>query len=306
MRTRLTTGAVLAAAVALAGSALAAPSLTIGSATLEDGFATVTGTAAFDAPAAGPVDVKGAPATSGTPQAQPAFDRAGVDLQKAFVTETDKGLVFTWKVRSLPASPPPEVTRYTWSFGIGDKTFQLQAKRSNAGSLTAIDDPQGHVTSAQAGAFQLRGNCAATYGGTPAPVSNCPHLAFLTGAFDSAKGEVRMELPYGHPKAKEVVPGAALVPVETAGMSISAAYQAAVSNTFVSTYINGWDTYHVGRTVGVGVGLADDGEPASTVQAVLDGDDYAISFPVEGDADTAFVRACQATTCSDTVSAPLG
>ncbi|MCW2608310.1 MAG: hypothetical protein JWO60_3003 [Frankiales bacterium] len=306
MRTRLTTGAVLAAAVALlAGSAGAATTLTIDGVTVAAGTATVRGTVVFDAPAAGPVSVGGKPQTASAAPLQ-AFDAAGVDLQGASIEETAKGLVFTWKLRSLPASPPPEVTRYTWSFGVGEKTFQLQAKRSNAGSLTAVDDPQGHVTSAATGAFQLRGDCAATYGGTPAPVSNCPHLAFLTGAFDPAKGEVRMELPFGTPAAKEIRPGVTLVPVETATMSISAAYQAGVSNTMVSTYINGWEPFRVGRTVEAGVGSAETGEAGAYLPATLDGGSYTASVPVEADEDAVFVRACQAVTCTAPVSAPLG
>ncbi len=304
MRTRLTTGAVLTAAVALLAGSAAASSVTIDQVSVTAGTATVTGAAAFDPAATGPVSVGGTPTTA---SAAPlgAFDAAGVDLQSASIRETATGLEFIWKVRSLPASPPPEVTRYTWSFGVGDKTFQLQAKRSNTASLTAIDDPQGHVTSAAAGAFQLRGNCAATYGGTPAPVSNCPHLAFLSGAFDSAKGEVRMTLPFGTAAAKEIVPGVTLVPVETATMSITAAFQAAVSNTMVSTYINGWDNYHVGRTVEAGVGFADADGAGEYVAATLDGTSYTASVPVPDQEDTVYVRACQAVTCSEPVSAAL-
>lgn len=307
MRTRLTTGAVLAAAAAvLAGSAGAASTVTLDTARLVDGAAVVSGTAVFDAAPAGPVSVGGTPTTtSAAPLA--AFGAGGVDLKGASIEELPegKGLRFTWKVGSLPASPPPEVVRYTWSFGVGDKTFQLQAKRSNAASTTAVDDPAGHVGSAASGAFQLRGNCTPNFAGTPAPVASCPHLAFLTGAFDSAKSEVRMDVPFGLPVAKEIAPGAALVAVETAAMSISAAYQAAVSNTMISTYINGWDTYHVGPTVQAGVGTATD-EPLSWVTAARDGDAFSASVPVEADEDTAYARACRATTCTTPVSAPLG
>ena len=137
------------------------------------------------------------------------------------------------------------MTRYTWSFGIGGKTFQLQAKRSNVVTTTLADDPAGHVGTLAGTAFQIRGNCTADTAGA-APVSSCAAPgASCRGAFDTAKGEVRIDVPFGLAKAKEIAPGAALVPVETAGMSISAAFQAAVSNTMISTYINGWDTYHV-------------------------------------------------------------
>lgn len=298
MRTRLTTGAVLAAAVALAGSALAAPSLTIDSVSVSGGTATAAGAVAFGE--AGDGSVGGTPTTA-APDGR-VFAPAGVDLKGAGITPSadGKALTFTWKVAGLPASPPPEVTRYTWSFAVGEKTFQLQAKRSNTASTTVLDEPAGHVTSAASGAFQLRGNCTANYMGTP--VASCPHLKFLAGAFDSATSEVRMVVPLADIGAG---PGAVLTPIETAGMSISAAYQAAVSNTTISTFINGWNPYFTAPVVQLATGFAGDEDQsglAYTTAAVADGA-FSGTTEVLEDADALVARACVATTCTYTEKA---
>lgn len=299
MRTRLVTGAVVAATAALlAAPSSAASTVAIDTVSVSGSTVTVTGTAAFDAlTGAAPV---GGTVTTTSPAAA-AFAPAGVELKSASIAELadGKGLRFTWQLASLPASVPPEGTRYTWAFTVDGKPYQLQAKRTNAGSLTVADDAPGHVQAlSRNGFFQLRGNCVAAYPAPPSNVANCPHLAFLTGSFDTAKAQVTMDLPYASAAAPAIKPGAALVPNQTAGMSITSAFQAAVSNTNTSMYINDWATYFTGKTVQVATGFADDDATSLTYgPATLTASSFTGSTAVADGADTVFVRACQATTC---------
>lgn len=292
---------VTATAGLLATSALAAPTaLTVDDVVVDAAgtTATASGTAAFDgiSPAA---SVGG----TNTQFADPAVaGAAGIDLKDALIETLPEGagLRFTWKLASLPAQVPPEGVRYTWSFAVGQDLYQLQAKRTNVASVTVPDDPAGHVTAlAGGGFFQLRGNCTASYQGTP--VSNCPHVAFLEGAFDTAAGTVTMDVPFGADFAPSIVPGATIVANETAGMSVSAAFQAVISNATVSDFINGWKPYFVGPQVAVTTGL-DGGRPETAsryVPAVLAEDGtWTASTPIGSQHTQLFVRACEGTVCS--------
>lgn len=266
MRTRpLAALVVTATAAVLAPSALAAPTGTVIETVSRTGaVVTASGTATFDGVAdvasVGGTNTQFAPdAPSGGGAA--VSGAAGIDLTDALIETMPDGLRFTWKLAALPAQIPPEGTRYTWSFGIGDETFQLQAKRTNLASVTLPDDPAGHVGAlAGSGFFQLRGNCSDNYLGlpdeSPTKVSGCPHLAFLEGSFDTANAAVTMTVPFGLETAPAIAPGTVLTEVVTAGMSITAGFQAGISNTLFSDFTNGWQPYYVGPNVAIGTGTA--------------------------------------------------
>ena len=305
MRTRPVLAVVATSTLALLASAVtAAPTATTVDAVSVAGTkVTASGTALFD----GVAPATSVGGTSTDFAGAPAGAAAGIELVDATIeTLPDAaGLRFTWKLTSLPASPPPETTRYTWSFAAGGKTFQLQAKRTNMVGTTTVDDPAGHVGAmGKSGFFQLRGNCGADFNG--APISNCPHLAFVEGAFDAANKQVTMDVPFGLPAAPEIAPGAVLTAVETAAMSISAALQAGVSNTYVSDFINGWRPYFVGGGVGLATGSSTiDPAKLSYTPATLADGAWTGTANVAKNATTLHVRSCEGTACSYT-SVPLG
>lgn len=314
MRTRLLTAAVVTAtAGALASTALAAPTaVTVTDVSRTGGVVTAAGTAAFDG-----VAPRTAVGGTNTKFAQaPVSGAAGTDLKEAFIETlpAGKGLRFTWKVASLPAQVPPEGVRYTWAFSIGDNQYQLQAKRTNVASVTTTEDPQGHALQAASGAdwFQLRGACQTNYLVPENPSSGCYHLAFLKGAFDVAKGEVTMDLPWqpkdrvGRAVGPDIVPGAVLQPLETAGMSIAASFQAVISNATVSDFINGWQPYYTGGHISIGTGTAS--ALKYTPVPVNDDGSWAGSLDkVPATHTTLFVRACEGASAACTVTtAPLG
>lgn len=308
MRTRLPIAVVATAAAGLlASSALAAPAGTTVDDVVRTGTTvTASGTADFDGLA--PATTVGG---TNTAFAQPEVSGpAGVDLTDALIeTLPDgEGLRFTWELAALPAQTPPEGVRYTWSFAVGDTLFQLQAKRTNVASITVPDDPAGHVTAlAGGGYFQLRGNCTAEYLGTP--VSNCPHVAFLKGAFDVANKAVTMDVPFDSDFAPAITPGAVITANETAGMSISAAFQAFISNATVSDFTNAWEPYYVGGQVVLATGLPTGKATTAkytTVPVAEDGS-WTGMVPAPTTHTQLFVRSCEGATsaCTFTV-VPLG
>ena len=297
MRTRPLTALVVTAAVGLlASSALAAPTgLTVDEVTRTGDVVTAAGTAAFDGltPA---TSVGGSNTAFAAP---PVSGALGTDLTDALLETLPDGagLRFTWKLASLPAQVPPEGVRYTWSFAVGTATYQLQAKRTNVGSLTVADDPAGHALATD-GFFQLRGNCVADTMG--APVANCPHLAFLEGAFNTAEGTVTMDVPFDTEFAPAITSGAVIVENLTAGMSISAALQAGVSNTASSDFINGWKPYYAGPQVALATSTAtSNASSGSYVPAVLaeDGTWTGALDKRPATHSRLFVRSCEGTTC---------
>ena len=305
MRTRpLTALVVTASAGLLATSALAAPTgTTVEEVTQAGAVVTASGSAAFD----GVSEVVSVGGTNTDFAAPPVSGGAGTDLVDAFIETLPEGagLRFTWKLASLPAQVPPEGVRYTWSFLAGTDTFQLQAKRTNVGSLTVADDPAGHAGAlAESGFFQLRGNCVADTMG--APVANCPHIAFLPGAFDTAAGTVSMDVPFDSEAAPAITSGVAIAENQTAGMSISAAFQAGVSNTATSDFINGWKPFYTGPQVALATGTAT-ANPASgryTPAALADDGTWAGSTDrVLASHKQLFVRSCEGAVCEFTALA---
>lgn len=258
---------------------------------IKGGVATVQGSARAGAP--GPGSVEGI--VTDFAQAD-VSTQAGTQLTDALVEATDDGLTFTWQLANLSAAAPPEVVRYTWSFAIGEETFQLQAKTTNIASITLADDPAGHVTHAGA-SFQVRGNCVAQYQGTP--VANCPHIGWTEGAFDTANDQVTMTVPWGFHELIE--PGAVVVENQTAGMSIAASFQAVANTSNLSSFINEWTRPYV---AGLGVFVAT--APADTDPARVKGGkplavakDGSFKGTVEVEpGDAVFVRACTGFTCT--------
>jgi hypothetical protein len=209
----------------------------------------------------------------------------------------------------MPAQVPPEGVRYAWSFSIGGRQYQLQAKRTNLSSITTLEDPMGHAAQVRDGKsfFQLRGACVTNYFGTPGTaVAGCYHLAFLNGSFDVASRTVTIDLPYntrdsiGRLVAPDFVPGARLEPLDTAGMSISAGLQGVVTIATINSFINGWNPYTAGRRVDLAIGRAGLAPAGLDYRfpATLSGDAFTGSVGgLNATNDTVYVRACTAVTC---------
>lgn len=254
-----------------------------------------------DLPGAGAQEV---PAFALTPFADgQAADAVGIDLVGATLEELEdaSGLRFTWRLGSdLPPQGVPEGVRYTWTFDAGGETLQLQAKRTNVVSSTTAESPADHALEAAEGDwwFQLRGACV-DGGGYPvpeSPVSGCYHLGFFDGSVDTAAGTVSMDLPYeatdhiGRLVAGTFQRGTPITAQTSAGSSIAASLQAAISNATVSQFINSWGTYHPGTTVAVALGSA---ERATTGYMLLDtAGDGTFAGSLTGAGTHLWVRAC--------------
>ncbi len=143
-------------------------------------------------------------------------------------------------------------------------------------------------------------------------MSGCYHLAFLKGKFDTAAKTVSIDLPYetrdsiGRVVAKDFKPGVTIDPNKTAGMSITAAFQAVVSNTSTSEFINGWAPFATAPRVDLAVGRAN-ADPAGLeyTPATLDGSSF--SGTVTGltpTTNTVFARTCFGAECSFTKLTP--
>lgn len=312
---RIVTSRILTLSAAVLATAapatIAAPTAQVSSASDSAGSVSVSGVAGFPAITA-PQSVVGGDATktAGAAAGTPAGEAAGLALTDATIVPLPDGLRFTWKVASLPAQVPPEGVRYNWAFKIGERLYQLQAKRTNVASTSTAEAPVGHLqrAAAQQDFFQLRGACAAEYLG--APINGCYHLAFLSGQFDIENKSISIDMPYetrdeiGRIVAPDFKPGAVLVDnggEGTATMVIAASFQAAVSNTQTSQYITGIDPYYVGPRIDVGLGAANS-KPRSvnySVPATLDPDGrFSATLTRAPNATTVFVRACDGTACT--------
>ena len=302
------------AAAALAGSVVpagAVDSVAIDSTQVQGSRVTVTGSAAFST-----AETEVADDTFVTPLDPPeAAGPLGIDLRSASISPLadGSGLRFTWQMSSLPPSVPPEGVRYTWAFRIGDSRYQLQAKLTNLASITTTEAPMDHLLQVPVGTFfQLRGACEDNYRGTP--TAGCYHLAFLGGNFDYTNGRVNVDMPWrtrdqlGRIVAGDFVPGVVLEEDLAAGMSIAASLQAFVSNTTVSQYIVGWETYASGGPVvslGVGAAGSNPGSIAYDDEAVVeDGAFGGTARGFGGANDTVFARACDVSGCAYASATP--
>jgi len=314
---RVRTLVALAAGVVLLvpGQASAAPTVTITGVTVDGSTGSVTGTAAFEAiTAAQSVVGEESTNTAGAAGGSAAGDAAGLDLQDASIEPlpNGSGLRFTWIVSQMPDEVPPEGVRYNWSFNIGTTLYQLEAKRTNLASVSTLEDPIGHAQhfASNQNAFRLRGACVANYMGSPA--NGCYHLAYLPGSFDIAGKKISIDMPFetrdsiGRLVAPDFKPGAILVDnggTNTAGMVVAASFQAAVSNTISSQYINGISPYYIGPQIALGVANAGTAPQAVTYSSpgTLNGGTF--NGTVTGlttAKNTVYARACNGIECSYT------
>lgn len=291
---------------ALISPAGAAPGLSVTGVTKVGNVATVSGTAVFesllDAASVGGFDTEFAQVD--------VASGAGINLVDAKIQPIDDGLRFIWQLSDLPDQVPPEGVRYTWAFQIGQSVYQLQAKRTNLASVTTLEDPVNHITHVGNDFFQLRGACTASYAGTP--TAGCYHLAWLTGSFDTATNQVSIDLPYetrdqiGRLVAPDFKPGVVLTESLQATMSITAAFQAVVGNTYTSDYINGWEQYFVEGVVQLAAAPAGRNPVTQnyTSSAALTGSDFVGSIPLTTVNNTVYIRACSVKTCTYATATP--
>jgi hypothetical protein len=301
--------------ILLPGTASANVEVAITGVTLSGGTGSVTGTAHFEAiTAAQSVVGEESVNTAGAAGGSAAGDAAGLDLQDATIEPlaNGSGLRFTWIMSAMPEQVPPEGVRYTWGFKVGTSLYQLQAKRTNIVGVSTTEDPVGTVQhhAANQNAFELRGACVAAYQG--APVNGCYHLAWLPGSFDTANKKVTMDMPFetkdaiGRLVAPNFKPGAAVVDnggENTAGMAIAASFQAAVSNTASSQYINGHMPYYIGPQISLGVAapnLAPEGVTYTSAGTLNGGTFNGTVTGLTSAKNTVYARACNGIECSYT------
>lgn len=282
-------------------------------ATKSGGSAVVSGQATFVAND-GPFEVGGTVNAFQGGSADDAADALGINIKSASVEVSDDGVEFIWQLNEL-GDVPPEGVRYTWAFGAGGQSFQLQAKRTNVASITTAEDPVGHAQKLASGGdwFQLRGACEANYQGTA--VSGCYHLAFLTGSFNDADNTVTMFMPFNtRDRIQRVVAegfqrGAEITAEETAGSSITATVQAVVSNTQTESFINGWKSFFAGETVQAFAGKSGQTAPTfgqawDTLDLNADGTFSGTVSGLTASNDTVIIRACNLDTCAMTEVTP--
>jgi hypothetical protein len=310
LRTLAAVAAIGALTIGATAPAGAANSVSIANVSRVGSAATLSGSASFAEVGA---EAVGGTRTLGQVATTPVAEPAGLVLKEGRIAPLadGSGLRFIWEVTAMPAEVPPEGVRYNWTFAIGEKQFQLQAKRQNLTSVTTTEDPIGHVLQASknSGFFQLRGNCETAYRG--AAIAGCYHLAFLEGAFNTAAKTVTMDVPYntkdsiGRLVAPEFKPGAVLLPSNTANTSIVAGAQAVASTADTGSYINDWNPYFVGQQVQIAAGppgsAAEELEyfpatvnPDGTFTGTLKG--------LSAQQTKYFARACSATACAYTTA----
>lgn len=272
-----------------------------------DGIAGVSGSAAF--PVSTEAESVGGTRTPFSSSARAGGAAAGLELVDAKIQSIDGGLRFLWEVSSLPdpaVGVPPEGVRYAWTLRTDEgNVYQLEAKRSDAASLGAIEDPAGHVQDGVEESFRLKGGCTTSYQG--APVAECSHLADLEGSFDHANDRVVIDWPFelsdslGRIVAPDFDSNAVLESSSFQGMSISASFQAitTTSNTLISNYINGWGPYHAGPRVELVAAPAGTRPTrlAFDTLAEVEGDAFRGEVPVGEAGGTIYARACVRAAC---------
>jgi len=276
--------------------------------------ATVSGTASF--PTITAPESVGGTKTAFNAQTLAAGKAAGLELVGGKVFPIEDGLRFIWEVTDLPeATPgsPPEASRYVWTMMIGANTYQLEAKRSGAVTINAIEDLPGHLqrSATPDPTFRLRGDCESSYEG--APIADCHFLAPLTGTFDYANNQVTIDWPFetqnsaGEVVAADFVPGVALTHcgscATTESMSIAGSFQLlrTTNNTALSNYINGWSMYFVGPQVHLAVGPRGVNPTTLEYGPAIALTDNSFTGQVAGlvdNKDTVYARACVGLSCS--------
>ena len=181
----------------------------------------------------------------GTGDAPGSTDAHGLDVTSITIRQADPQkpvLSFAVNVTRLDAAPPPEVVRYMWDFNLvaepdgAPKLYRAQAKTTDIVNTNTPSDPQKFATTTPS--FRIRSNC-----GTVGVVSTCDHLGFLDGQFDTAKKQIRWDVPLSMLAGAK--PGSQLV-----GDSFTASIQAVVSNDTTSDVVSPGEPYVIpGRTV---------------------------------------------------------
>lgn len=232
--------AMLAPVSGAAASTPAPTKLSAASASVGATAIAVTGTADFG----GTAPLVMAEDGTGDAPGGAAGAAAGIDLTSAtaYVEDGDKDVAtFAFNLAQFDRPPPPEGIRYYWEFSVGGAEYSLQAKLTDFAATNFPEDPQGFA--ARAGnIFRLRGNCGSL---TPViTVGNCSHVAWLTGSFDVAAKQVRVNLPLDLTAAPAIRPGAAIAPDSTAN-SIWAAFQAVLDNGNTRDSVNQTETWNI-------------------------------------------------------------
>jgi hypothetical protein len=306
----------IAASMALPGTVSAAPpSLSITGVTVSGGTGSVSGTAAFTPVGTHSVVTEESVKANGQIADSQVGEAAGIQLTDVSITPINRGLRFAWHVASLPEQILPEQVRYTWAFQIGDRIYQLIAKRTNLLTVNTLDDPAGYAErlASQKPFFQIRGGCTSTYRGVP--LNGCYHLGFLEGAFDVANKRISMDLPFeaknsfGSVILPDLKPGAIIQ--EYAGSFVgNSAVTAAIQYGPVSTAdvsanlqrsINGLAPYHVGPQVVLGVATPGQDPSSITYSApgILSGNTFSGTVSgLSASKNTVYARACNGTECT--------
>jgi len=176
--------------------------------------------------------VLGTDPTGDGPPAGNATGDHGLDLTavSTWIEDGDELVAtFAFDLATFDNPAPPEIERYYMTFMIGGQAFALQAKTSDfASGANLSDNPETlgenigsyaeHI--ADTGTlpqFRVRGNCA-----TVAVVNNCGHVAWVSGAFDTANDQIRIDVPLDLEGLTILRPGAILDPDQGAWASLQA------------------------------------------------------------------------------------
>jgi hypothetical protein len=152
----------------------------------------------------------------------------GLDLTalRAYRPTPDGPVSLEWQTTSLDRLPPPETVRYYWQFLVnGNAPFAAQAKTTDVVSAANLGDGEpgtivdnlSSYTSQSVPTFRLRGNCGFIGAGGVNALSNCGHVAWVTGEFDFTNDVVRFYLPVNLADAAVIRPGATLAPDTNGG-----------------------------------------------------------------------------------------
>lgn len=260
----------------------------------QDGTVDVSGDALFRGEP--PVVVGTDP--EGNPPGHAALAQLGLDATAIALRQADPNVPeveFIVRVTDLPSTPLPEVVRYLWQFQIDGEEYWVQAKTSDFTTATAFsDDPAGTATNVP-GSFRLRGDCGLV---EPTPnVTSCKHLAWLDGAFDPTRDEVRVRVPLGRSVSPEIAAGAVLD-----GAVMDASLQAVISNATTSNTVTQFTPYEFPqRTVQVGI-VPSGQDPEFTDTATLDRSKFSATLDTAGLASGSYdvwVRACFGVNCGE-------
>jgi hypothetical protein len=221
----------LAAVVPASGQESETPPTVIESAEASPDGSGFTVTADVDWGGTAPV-VLGTDPTGDAPPAGNATAAQGLDLTavSTWIEDGDElEATFAFDLATFDNPPPPEIVRYYMTFMIGGQAFALQAKTSDfVSGANLSDDPATlaenigsyaeHISETSTlPQFRVRGNC-----GTVGVVNNCGHVAWVSGEFDTAGDQVRIDVPLDLEDLPILRPGASLDPDQGAWASLQA------------------------------------------------------------------------------------